>query len=97
MSTITIEIPRELAERLSPYREKLPQILELGLANLETASPRSDDLRARTLRVLMATGLIQPLNLSRYIQRPRNRPRRTPLKVPGKPLSEIIIEQRGRL
>jgi hypothetical protein len=97
MREITIDIPDTLAERLSFYREQLPQILELGLADLETASPRPDDLRERTLRVLQETGLIQPLNLSRYIQRPRNRPRRTPLEIPGKPLSEIIIEQRGRL
>ena len=97
MCKITIEISDALAERLSPYREQLPQILELGLMNLQATAPRPDDLRERTLRVLMETGLIQPLNLSRYIQRPRNRPRRTPLEIPGKPLSEIIIEQRGRL
>lgn len=97
MSRITIEIPNALAERLSPYREKLPQILELGLMNWQATTPRPDDLREQTIRVLMETGLIQPLNLSRYLQRPRNRPRSTPLKIPGKPLSEIIIEQRGRL
>jgi hypothetical protein len=96
MREITIEIPETLAERLSPYREQLPRILELGLADLETASPRPDDWRERTIRVLMATGLVQPLNLSRYLNS-RNRPRSTPLKIPGKPLSEIIIEQRGQL
>ncbi len=92
MSTITIEVPRELAERLSPYREKLPQILELGLAHLESVSPRSDDIRERTLRVLKATGLVRMPNPS-----PLPRRRHTPINVPGKPLSELIIEQRGKL
>jgi hypothetical protein len=97
MSSITIQVPKELAIRLRPYRKNLPQILELGLAQVESKPESPADLRERTLRALMSTGLIQPLNLTRYIQRPRNYQRRTPLKIPGKPLSEIIIEQRGRL
>jgi len=97
MSSITIQVPQELAVRLQPYREKLPQILELGLTQLESEPQPTTDLRERTLRALASTGLIQPLNLTHYIQRQPHRPRRTPLKIPGKPLSEIIIEQRGKL
>ncbi|MDE3088233.1 MAG: hypothetical protein KGJ80_02455 [Chloroflexota bacterium] len=96
MSSITIQVPKELAVRLRPYRKKLPEILELGLAQVESQAESKADLRERTLRVLESTGLIRPLTLSRYIERPQ-RPRRTPLKIPGKPLSEIIIEQRGKL
>jgi hypothetical protein len=92
MREITIEIPDQLAERLSPYREQLPQILERGLADLETASPRPDDWRERTIRVLMATGLVRMPETS---LRPRRR--HTPIKMTGKPLSELIIEQRGQL
>ncbi|MBM3128826.1 MAG: hypothetical protein FJ009_09415 [Chloroflexi bacterium] len=92
MREITIEIPDQLAERLSPYREQLPQILELGLAGLETASPHPDDWRERTIRVLMETGLVRTPETS---LRPRRR--HTPIKMAGKPLSELIIEQRGRL
>lgn len=92
MSSITIEVPRELAIRLQPYREKLPQILELGLTRLESESRPSANLRERTLRALMSTGLV---HMPRPAQSPRRRQK--PLKIPGKPLSELIIEQRGRL
>ncbi len=90
MSTITIEVPKDLAARLRPHRKRLPQILERGLAQME--SEPTDDLRDRTLQVLKSTGLV-------HLPRPRKgtRRRHTPLKIAGKPLSEMIIEQRGRL
>ncbi len=92
MSSITIQVPRELATRLKPYRRKLPQILELGLKQLESESKPNRDLRERTIQALKSTGLV-------HLPQPRKgaRRRHTPLNIPGKPLSEMIIEQRGRL
>jgi len=31
MSTLQLEIPDELAEKLRPYHDQLPKLLELGL------------------------------------------------------------------
>ncbi|OGO40710.1 MAG: hypothetical protein A2Z03_02905 [Chloroflexi bacterium RBG_16_56_8] len=96
MSSITIEIPENLVDRLRPYQEQLPEILELGLYQLESGVVARDELRERTLRALESTGLILPRDSSVSENR-RNRPRQKPLKIPGKPLSEVIIEQRGKL
>lgn len=92
MSSITIQVPKELAVRLRPYRKNLPEILEMGLAQAESKAESTTDVRERTLRALKATGIV-------HLPNPRSsaRQRHTPLKIPGKPLSEIIIEQRGRL
>ncbi len=97
METILLQIPNDLAERIMPHRHELARILQLGLSQLTTSEIESP--RERTMRALRATGLIQPIapNLvSRYAVEPHRR-RRPPLRLPGKPLSEIIIEQRGRL
>ena len=97
METILLQIPDDLAEQIKPHRHELARILQLGLSQLATSEIESP--RDRTLRALQATGLIQPIApslLSRYaVDSPRSR--RPPLRLPGKPLSEIIIEQRGRL
>lgn len=92
MSSITIQVPKELAVRLRPYRKKLPEILELGLAQAESRTESTADLRERTLRALESTGIVRLPNPQLGTQQ-----RHPPLKIPGKPLSEIIIEQRGRL
>lgn len=97
METIVLQIPDDLAERIKPHRHELARILRLGLSQLATSEIVSR--RDRTIRALQATGLIQPIApslVSRYAVDP-HRGRRPPLRLPGKPLSEIIIEQRGRL
>ncbi len=38
MSPITLEIPDELAQQLSPLADRLPQILELGLREFNAAA-----------------------------------------------------------
>ncbi|MBI3913741.1 MAG: hypothetical protein HY327_06095 [Chloroflexi bacterium] len=97
MSTITIEISDKLAERLETHRDQLSQILERGLSQIEADKESADDLRARTIRALESTGLIQNLDLTSLVKIPHNYKRQPPLKIPGKPLSEMIIEQRGKL
>ncbi len=89
MSTITIEISEKLAERLDAHHDRLPQILELGLSQIEVEKKPAADLRERTLQVLRSTGLVRLPQPGKSTRR-----RRTPLNIPGKPLSEMIIEQR---
>ncbi|MBX3050282.1 MAG: hypothetical protein KF753_02340 [Caldilineaceae bacterium] len=51
------------------------------------------------MRALISTGLVRPIApglVSRYATEPATH-RHTPLSLPGTPLSEIVIEQRGRL
>jgi len=37
MTTVTVEIPRELAQRLQPLSDRLPDILEMGLRQWQAA------------------------------------------------------------
>ena len=97
METIVLQIPSDLAEQIRPHRHELDRILRLGLSQLTAGETESS--RNRTLRAIQATGLIQPIApglVSQYAAA-RRRPRRPPLRLPGKPLNEIIVEQRGRL
>jgi hypothetical protein len=97
METLILQIPEELANRIKPYRHQLTHVLELGLAHINT--PISETGREKTLQALLATGLIQPLSLelvTRYKANQKRR-RRSHLKISGVPLSQTIIEQRGKL
>lgn len=97
METLILQIPEELANRIKPYRHQLAHVLELGLAHINT--PISETARDKTLQALQATGLIQPLSLeliTRY-KANRKRSRSSRLQISGVPLSQIIIEQRGKL
>ena len=40
MSPITLEVPDELAQRLRPFKERLPRILELGLRELNATAQK---------------------------------------------------------
>ena len=39
MTTMVIDLPNELAQRLNPLREQLPQILERGLRKINSENP----------------------------------------------------------
>jgi len=41
MTTITIEVPDDLARRLGPVRDRLPQVLELGLQEVVPLSTQA--------------------------------------------------------
>jgi predicted DNA-binding protein len=100
---LTIRLPGELHRRLEaraqekgqPLDQVLLEELEKGLEiGVEPAIEQE-----RVLEALHSTGLIQPISpelVQRYMPDP-NLPRQKPLKIPGKPLSEVIIEQRGKL
>ncbi len=101
METILVEVSPELAERLRTHSSQLTQILEWGLHYIEaeeTLEIKSVSLeRQKTLDALRASGLLLDLDrtLAERYQAGAETLRRTPVFVKGKPLSEIIVAERG--
>ncbi|MBN1887020.1 MAG: hypothetical protein JW850_03485 [Thermoflexales bacterium] len=96
MVTIPLRVSEELAARLKPLQNRLPEIIELGLRQVkaeEETEPESDRLalKAQVLQALLSTGLV---SVPHATTRSRTRVRHTPVQASGKPASEIIIEQR---
>jgi len=59
MSTIQLEIPEELAEALTPYRDQLVELLELGLRTQQEREQQERlNQRERLLQVLAASGKV---------------------------------------
>src|ERR1700682_4124992 len=58
MSAITLKLPDELAERLRRHENRLPEILELGLCELDADSQRGFEGAAEVLEFL--AGLPSP-------------------------------------
>jgi hypothetical protein len=52
MSAITLNLPDDLAERLRKYQERLPEILELGLRELDADSQQGFEGAAEVLEFL---------------------------------------------
>ncbi len=101
VETIQVQVSSELARRLRPYQSELHRILEWGLRHVEreaeTESPASPT-REDVLTVLRSTGILVELNpaiAARY-RADSDRQHRTPVQVKGKPLSEMIVEERDR-
>jgi hypothetical protein len=101
METIQIQVSSELARRLHPYQSELPRILEWGLRHVERETEAESPFpptRADVLAALRSTGILvelDPAIAARY-RLGSDQQRRIPIRVKGKPLSEIIIEERGR-
>ena len=99
--TIQIQVPSELARRLRPYQRELPRILEWGLRRVEReteAGAPSSPTRTDVLAALRSTGILvelDPAIAARY-RGGSNQQARIPVRVEGKPLSEMIIEERDR-
>jgi len=98
MVTITLEVPDRLANRLAPFQDRLPEIIEVGLRQVEAGTRREletdrSQLKLQVLAALQSTGIVTVPETS---VRPQARVRRTPIKAGGKPASEIIIEDRRR-
>ncbi len=95
MRTIQLELQDPLAEKLVSYQDRLVELLELGLQTWqEREGPAQPTDRERLLWVLTASGKVkipQPY--------PGGRPyiRHTPVPITGRPVSELLIEQRGPL
>jgi len=100
---LTIRLPGELHRRLETRAEEkgrpLDQVLLEELEKVLEAEAEPTIKRERVLEALHSTGLIQPIStelVHKYVSDPDS-PRQRPLKIPGQPLSEVIIEQRGKL
>jgi hypothetical protein len=96
MVTISLKVSDELAERLAPYRDRLPEIVELGLSQVESQSEgdttlNHSALKAQVLAALRSTGII---TAPEPTARAETRVRHTPLKAGGPPASELIIAER---
>jgi hypothetical protein len=96
MTELTISIPDKLMERLRPHLNELPRVLELGVERIEQSPPsKAQTERERIIRLLAEKGVARPLDKRLLPPGVLNAPRQKPLIIPGKPVSEIIIEQRG--
>jgi hypothetical protein len=94
MQTIELQISEDLAQRLAPYQDQLPVLLEAGLRlwQQEGHATNAGALNERIRRVLAASGRVRLpkpyLGAKPYV-------RHTPAPITGQPVSEIVIEQRG--
>jgi hypothetical protein len=97
MITIPLQLSDELAQEVLPLQNRLPEIVELGLRQLQsTTNRRSEkDMKAKeqVWTALESTGIVM-------LPRPNNprppRARRTPIYAGGLPASEMIIAERHR-
>ena len=103
METIEIKISSELYQRLRPYQQDLPHILELGLLYLkENQKKVSDETGAvtseQTIATLRQAGALGPdmATVISNLNLPENK-NWHPLQTSGKLASEIIIQQRREL
>jgi hypothetical protein len=93
MVTISLQLPDELANRLKPLQDRLPEIIELGLRQLEIKGkdePNGNELKHQVLAALYSTGIV---TLPQTIQPPA-RIRYTPVRAGGPSASEMIIRER---
>ena len=103
MTTIQIEVPASLAERLQRYQHDLPRILEQGLLEVEradadrsmAADPRDTVSEAQTEAVLRRLGATGPDadERRRYLAE-RELQGWTPPAAGDQSLSEMIVEER---
>ena len=98
MHHIALELPDDLYSQLRAKAACHGLALEqFILTQLQTASPpHPQPDQAQINAVLRSTGLVQspdPDLITTYVTNPEV-PRQGPIQVPGRPLSEVIIEQR---
>ena len=92
MSTIQLDISDELAKKLAPYRDQLVELIELGLQTWLERKPQEPLAQQESLRqILAASGQVE---LPQPYTGQEPYVRRTPVPITGKPVSEVIIEQR---
>lgn len=95
MITISVQLTEELAERLRPIQDRLPEIIELGLRQWRKQPSLTP--RQRVEQLWEAQGLVEPAALDGKCSQSTRRKQRTPIPAGGQPASELIIEQRGAL
>lgn len=93
MHTIQLELEEELAAKLIPYRDKLPEMLELGLEALQELETR--ERQEKRKRVLAVLGAAPQVNLPEPPNGDAPYIRLSPVEITGQPVSEIVIAERG--
>lgn len=90
MVQIEVEVPEDLARRLEARRERLPEVLELGLEVLERQEEARPLTREEVLEMLRRSPLMHVSE--EYAPEQVSEP--PAMRLKGKPLSEIVIEDR---
>lgn len=94
MITIPLELPNDLARRVMPFQDRLTEIIELGLRQVEMSGKSESgppETKQKVLEALASTGIV---TLPIPIARRKARVRRTPIKAGGPPASQMIIAER---
>ena len=91
MVTIPVQLSNELASRVLPVQERLPEIIELGLRHLADGSAAVDSLREREqlIATLSATGIV-----TLPTPRRRRQAARHPVLAGGPSASDMILAER---
>lgn len=91
MVTISVHLSNELAERVFPLQERLPEIIELGLRQLvdDRATPAAPFLMSQAVEALTSTGIV-----TLPAARRSRAEQRHPVIAGGPPASEMILAER---
>ena len=91
MVTIPVQLSNELASRVLPLQERLPEIIELGLRQLVGGSAVVASARGRTqvIEALAATGIVTLPTPKRRRQTSRH-----PVLAGGPSASDMILAER---
>lgn len=96
MVTIPLELTNDLARRVLPLQDRLPEIIELGLNQIalkENGSEVFTSARQQMLDALASTGIVTlPIPVATAHKARR---RHTPIEAGGPLASETIIQERG--
>jgi hypothetical protein len=94
MITIPLELPNDLARRVMPFQDRLAEIIELGLRQIEmSVKPEASypQTEQEVLDALASTGIV---TLPTPGARCKAGARRTPIRAGGPPASQVIIAER---
>ena len=94
MITIPVQLSNELAQRVMPLKDRLPEIIELGLRQIEIekqAEASTSQAKQHVLDAMASTGIV---TLPRAAAGREPRARHTPILAGGRPASELIIAER---
>ena len=93
-----MQLSNELAQHVMPLKDRLPEIIELGLRQIESDAEQEagySQAKRQVLDAMASTGIV---TLPRAGVRRVPRARHTPIKAGGRPASELMIaERRGEL
>lgn len=96
MVTIPVELTNDLARRVLPLQDRLPEIIELGLDQMalkENGNKLSAPGKLQIQEALISTGIVILPNPEG--REHKSRRRSAPIRTGGPLASEMIIAERG--